>query len=48
MNGTVVDTSKVSRVEIIDNEGRSYVNTNAKNVEISLQDDHRTLKIFVD
>jgi hypothetical protein len=38
----------VSRVEIIDNQGRSYVNRYQHNkVSVSLQDDNRTLKIFI-
>ena len=43
-----IDTSKIIRVEIIDKNGRSYVNWKANNkVEISVQDDERTLKIFI-
>lgn len=45
------DTSKVTRVEVIQHSpphnGRVYVNHNAKNVEISLQDDGRTLKLYL-
>ncbi len=44
---TNIKTEKVTRVEIIDDEGRQYVNTNAKNVKLSLQDEERTLKIFI-
>ena len=37
-----------TRVEVIDNAGRSYVNWNADNqVQISMQDNDRTLKVFV-
>jgi hypothetical protein len=43
-------TDKVTRVEVIThNEGRSYVHwddTNTK-VELSFQDDGRTLKVFI-
>lgn len=39
-------TSRVTRVEVIDENGRSYSNHNAKEVYVSLQDDGRTLKIF--
>lgn len=43
-----METTKVTRVEVIDENGRSYVNWNEKNhVEISLQDDDRTLKVFI-
>lgn len=38
----------VHRVEVIDELGRSYVNNKSKNrVELSLQDEGRTLKIFI-
>ena len=44
----------VTRVEIIDHSGdapinfaRAYVKYGAKKVEISFQDDNRTLKIFI-
>lgn len=40
--------SKVTRVEVIDEKGRSYVNWNENNlVRIDLQDGQRTLKIFI-
>jgi hypothetical protein len=38
----------VTRVEVIDENGRTYVNWNKNNiVELSLQDDGKTLKIFI-
>ena len=38
----------VTRVEVIDENGRSYVSRYKHNqVEISIQDDGRTLKIFI-
>lgn len=38
----------VNRVEVIDQNGRSYVNWKPTNkTEISLQDNGRTLKVFV-
>lgn len=41
-------TEKVTRVEVIDEKGRSYVNWKKDNkVELSLQDDGRTLKVFI-
>ena len=51
-NEQKLDTSLVTRVEIIDHQtvptvGRAYVKTDCKNVEIQLQDDGRTLKIFI-
>ncbi len=39
---------KCTRVEVIDERGRSYVNWHPDNeVKISMQDDNRTLKIFI-
>jgi len=41
-------TDKVTRVEVIDQDGRSYVNWDDNNkVELSFQDDGRTLKVFI-
>jgi hypothetical protein len=40
------DLSKVTRLEVIDNNGRSYVNWGVDKMEFSYQDDGRTLKIF--
>lgn len=37
----------VTRVEVIDETGRAYVKYNRSDVEISIQDDGRTLKLFV-
>ena len=37
----------VTRVEVIDAEGRAYVNTNAAYVVTDLQDEGRTLKVFI-
>src|ERR1700691_4020389 len=41
-----IDTSKVSRIEGIDQRGRVFVRYGFTDVSISLQDDGRTLKIF--
>ena len=42
------DTKKVTRVEVIDKNGRSYSNWNENNrVELSYQDNNKTLKIFI-
>lgn len=40
------DLSAVTRLEIIDDNGRSYVNLHVKPMEFSYQDDGKTLKIF--
>ena len=38
----------VTRIEVIDENGRSYVNKHSSNkVELSLQDNDRTLKVFI-
>ena len=40
--------TKITRVEVIDTNGRDYVNWDKNNkVQLSLQDDGRTLKIFI-
>lgn len=44
----IEDLSKVTRIEVIDENGRSYVNKSPYNkVELSYQDDSRTLKVFI-
>jgi hypothetical protein len=40
------DTSKVTRLEVIDTNGIVYQKWNC-NVELSYQDDDRTLKVFI-
>lgn len=42
-----LDTSTVNRVEVIDSNGRTYVNRDAKNVDVKRQDDFKTLKVFL-
>jgi len=37
----------VNRVEVIDSQGRSYAEYKASDVEISFQDDGKTLKVFL-
>jgi hypothetical protein len=37
----------VNRVEVIDNNGRSYTKNRVGEVKVQLQDDMRTLKLFV-
>lgn len=40
---------RITRIEVIDQAGRSYVNWDEDNdVTYQLQDDGRTLKVFVD
>ena len=42
----MADISKVTRFEVIDTNGRVYQKWNC-NVELSYQDDDRTLKVFI-
>lgn len=44
---TSPDFSKVTRIEVIDSNGRAYVAYDVTPT-IMLQDDGRTLKVFVD
>ena len=42
-----METTIATRVEVIDENGRSYVNWNENNiVEISTQDEGKTIKIY--
>lgn len=41
------DFSRVSRVEVIDNKGRAYVKHDVQEVSYVLQDNGRTLKLFL-
>jgi hypothetical protein len=47
MNKDVIDFSKVDRVEVVDETGRAYVKWDIVDVQPSLQDDGRTLKLFL-
>ena len=46
-------TKKITRIEVINHQddipsfGRAFVKWNCENVELQLQDDDRTLKIFI-
>jgi hypothetical protein len=44
---TSLETSKVTRLEVITSDGRQYVNIDVNDLELSYQDDGRTLKLFV-
>lgn len=41
------DLSGVTRVEVIDAHGRSYTNNNCELVILDVQDEGRTLKVFI-
>lgn len=44
----MIKLSKVKRVEVIDENGRSYVNWDKNNiVQFDMQDEGKTLKIFI-
>ena len=43
----VLYDNKVNRVEVIDNTGRAYTKYNVENVYCQLQDDGKTLKMFL-
>jgi hypothetical protein len=38
---------QVTRVEVITNNGREYVQLECSNVQVSLQDDGQTIKVFL-
>ena len=38
---------KCTRVEVIDKSGRAYTNYDCKSVETQMQDEERTLKVFI-
>jgi hypothetical protein len=42
----MADNSKVTRFEVIDENGRVYTKHNCT-IELSYQDDSRTLKVFI-
>ena len=42
-----IDTSKTTRVEVIDETGRVYTNYSCKEVVIDIQDEGRTVKVFL-
>jgi len=42
------DLPKVTRVEVIDGTGRAYMAHHLEEVSMALQDEGRTLKVFVD
>lgn len=41
------EKEEVIRVEVIDSNGRQYVNYNVNSIEVSMQDEDKTMKIFV-
>lgn len=42
-----LDSTQVTRVEVIDQNGRVYTEYDVNNVEIHMQDNNRTMKIFL-
>lgn len=47
MSDVLKEKPLVSRVEVISEKGRDYVNTQCSNVRVAIQDDGRTIKIFL-
>ena len=43
----IKDYPDVTRVEVITNNGREYVQYECSNVQVSLQDDGQTIKVFL-
>jgi hypothetical protein len=44
----MLPTAMINRIEVIDENGRSYVNWDRKNTtELHVQDNGRTLKVFI-
>jgi uncharacterized protein YpuA (DUF1002 family) len=43
-----LDVNKVTRLEVIDENGRSYTKYQISDIKFSLQDDDRTLKVFLE
>ena len=48
MNPQPIDLPTVTRLEIIDSNGRVYGKFDLNGLQISLQDDQRTLKLFIE
>jgi len=46
-NKSYKQLDRVNRVEVIDENGRSYVKYDVKKAEMSLQDKNKTLKVFI-
>jgi len=42
-----IKTDKITRLEVIDGSGRAYIKHGADEVQLSLEDDGQTLKVFV-
>jgi len=48
MNDININESKLTRVEVIDSDGRSYVHWSDKfDIILSIQDNEETLKVFI-
>ena len=41
------DGYPITRVEVVDNDGRAYTKHNVENVWVSFQNDYKTLKLMV-
>jgi len=47
INNSINALDGVTRVEVIDDNGRSYSQWDVKDVQLSFQDENKTLKIFL-
>jgi len=48
MNDVTINEVKLTRVEVIDDDGRSYVHwSDDHDITISIQDNEKTLKVFI-
>ena len=43
-----MDWEKINRVEVIDNNGRQLIRYDVNTIQFDLQDDGKTLKMFID
>ena len=48
MDNPPINFETVTRVEVIDSCGRAYVQHNVHGITLSIQDDQRTLKLFIE
>ena len=44
---TIIPYSRITRVEVIDRRGRELVKHDVTDVQISIQDDGQTIKLFL-
>jgi len=47
MKDVIEERKLVTRVEVISQNGRDYVNVNCSEVQVAIQDNGRTMKVFI-